>query len=297
MAAELHAPRLRDLPRSGADPGRLADAAQLLARSRRPLIVAGGGVHYAGACEALAEFASRNEIPVAETQAGKGALAHDHRWNAGAIGVTGAESANRLAADADLLLLVGTRLQDFTTGSGALFRDAVRPVVAINVARHDAVKYGALALDGLKFALVIRSGRVMAEGGWVFACVVDDAADAAQRKALAAIASGEAGGRPAVIRTTLVKDFRGVEFRPIAFESEGLRRRTEIPGVLAYEIEGVVSRNGSGEPYYIDNVAHSAGRRLALARSKETHLHGFGLALDMAGAGNNAHYAPFSWSS
>ncbi|HWJ04877.1 MAG TPA: 3D-(3,5/4)-trihydroxycyclohexane-1,2-dione acylhydrolase (decyclizing) [Steroidobacteraceae bacterium] len=146
--AAFFAPRLRDLPRSGADPGRLADAAHLLARSRRPLIVAGGGVHYAGACEALAAFASRNEIPVAETQAGKGALAHDHRWNAGAIGVTGAESANRLAADADLLLLVGTRLQDFTTGSGALFRDAVRPVVAINVARHDAVKYGALALQG-----------------------------------------------------------------------------------------------------------------------------------------------------
>jgi hypothetical protein len=81
------------------------------------------------------------------------------------------------------------------------------------------------------------------------------------------------------------------------FESEGLRRRTEIPGVLAYEIEGVLSRNGSGEPYYIDNVAHSAGRRLALARSKETHLHGFGLELDMAGVGNNGHYAPFSWSS
>ena len=88
-----------------------------------------------------------------------------------------------------------------------------------------------------------------------------------------------------------------MQFRPIVFESEGLRRRTEIPGVLAYEIEGVVSRNGSGEPYYIDNVAHSAGRRLALARSKETHLHGFGLELDMAGAGNNGHYAPFSWSS
>jgi hypothetical protein len=168
---------------------------------------------------------------------------------------------------------------------------------SLQVYRVDEGKYGALPLNGLKFAFVIRSGRVMAEGGWVFACVVDEAADAGQRKALAAIASGEAGGRPAVIRSTLVKDFRGVEFRPIVFESEGLRRRTEIPGVLAYEIEGVLSRNGSGEPYYIDNVAHSAGRRLALARSKETHLHGFGLALDMAGAGNNGHYAPFNWSS
>jgi hypothetical protein len=168
---------------------------------------------------------------------------------------------------------------------------------SLQVYRIDEGKSGALALNGLKFAFVIRSGRVMAEGKWVFACVVDDAADDAQRKALAAIVSGEAGGRPAVIRTTLVEDFRGVQFRPIVFESDGLRRRTEIPDVLAYEIEGVASRNGSGEPYYIDNVAHSANRRLALARSKETHLHAFGLDLDIAGAGNNGHYAPFSWSS
>jgi hypothetical protein len=168
---------------------------------------------------------------------------------------------------------------------------------SLQVYRIDEGKYGALALNGLKFAFVIRSGRVMAEGGWVFACVVDESADGERRKALAAIASGQAGGRPAIIRQNLVKDFRGVEYRPIVFEAEGLRRRTEIPGVLDYEIEGVVSRNGSGEPYYIDNVAHSAGRRLALARSKETHLHAFGLDLDMAGAGNNAHYAPFNWSS
>jgi hypothetical protein len=137
----------------------------------------------------------------------------------------------------------------------------------------------------------------MSEGGWVFASVVDESADSEQRKALGAITSGEAGGRPALIRQNLVKDFRGVEFRPIVFESDGLRRRTEIPGVLGYEIEGVASRNGSGEPFYIDNTAHPANRRLALARSKETHLHAFGLDLDMAGAGNNGHYAPFHWSN
>jgi len=137
----------------------------------------------------------------------------------------------------------------------------------------------------------------MSEGGWAFACVVDDAADAAQRKTLAAIASGEAGGRPGLIRDNLVSDFRGVEFRPIVFEAEGLKRRTDIEGVLAYEIEGVASRNGSGEPFYIDNTAHPANRRLALARSKQTHLHAFGLDLDIAGAGNNGHYAPFSWSN
>jgi hypothetical protein len=168
---------------------------------------------------------------------------------------------------------------------------------SLQVYRIDEGRFGDTPLDGLKFALVIRSGRIMAEGKWVFACVVDDAADEAQRRALAAIAGGEAGGRPAVIRDNLVEDFRGVRFSPILFESDGLRRRTEIPGVLAYEIEGVASRNGSGEPFYIDNTAHPANRRLALARSKRTHIHAFGLDLDLAGAGNNGHYAPFSWCS
>ncbi len=76
-----------------------------------------------------------------------------------------------------------------------------------------------------------------------------------------------------------------------------LKRRTDIEGVLAYEIEGIASRNGSGEPFYIDNTAHPANRRLALAPSKETHIHAFGLDLDLADAGNNGHYAPFSWSN
>ena len=168
---------------------------------------------------------------------------------------------------------------------------------SLQVYRIERGHCGDVKLDDLAFALVIRSGRVMAEGGWAFACVVDEVADGEQRKALGAIASGEAGGRPAVIRQNLVKDFRGVEFRPIAFEAHGLRRRVEIPGVLGYEIEGVASRNGSGEPFYLDNTAHPANRRLALARSKETHLHAFGLELDMAGVGNNGHYAPFNWSS
>jgi hypothetical protein len=168
---------------------------------------------------------------------------------------------------------------------------------SLQVYRIDEGKYGDLPLNGLKFALVIRSGRVMAEGKWVFGCVVDESADGARRNALAAIASGEAGGRLAVIRQKLVEDFRGVEFRPIVFEGNGLGRRTDIDGVLEYEIEGVASRNGSGEPFYIDNTAHPANRRLALARSKQTHLHAFGLDLDLAGVGNNGHYAPFSWSS
>jgi len=156
---------------------------------------------------------------------------------------------------------------------------------------------GETTLDGLKFALVIRSGRVMADGNWIFAGVVDDSANEMQRTALAAIVAGEAGGTPAVIRQNLVSDFRGIEFKPIEFHMDALKRAALIPDILTFEIEGVLSRNRSGEPLYIDNTGHPANRRLALARSKETHVHGFGLDLDMVGKGNNGHYAPFAWTA
>ncbi len=168
---------------------------------------------------------------------------------------------------------------------------------ALMVYRVERGRRGDVPLDGLKFAFVIRSGRVMADGGWVFAAVVDESANSAQRAALAGIASGEAGGPPQLIRDNLVKDFRGVEYKRIDFTMDGLKRATEIPGVLAFEIEGVASRNRSGEPYYIDNTGHPANRRLALARSKKTELAGFGLSLSMVGKGNNGHFAPFNWSA
>ncbi len=162
------------------------------------------------------------------------------------------------------------------------------------VFRIDEGSYGSTKLDGLKFALVIRSGKVMADGNWIFAGVVDERADEAQRQALAAIVGGQAGGSPAFIRENLVSDFRGIAYKPIEFDLEGLKRSTVIPDVLSFEIEGVASRNRSGEPFYIDNTAHPAGRRLALARAKEMHMHGFGLDLDLVGKGNNGHFAPFS---
>src|ERR1700724_1975568 len=144
------------------------------------------------------------------------------------------------------------------------------------VVRIDAGSYGDTALDGLSFALVIRSGKVMADGSWIFVGVVDERADEAQRQALAAIVCGQAGGPPAFIRENLVSDFRGVELKPIEFPLDGLKRSTVFSDVLSFEIEGVASRNRSGEPFYIDNTAHPANGRLALARSKQTHVHGFG---------------------
>ena len=165
------------------------------------------------------------------------------------------------------------------------------------VFRIDGGRYGDMTLDGLKFALVIRSGKVMADGNWIFAGIVDERANDAQRQALAAIVSGEAGGPPGFIREHLVGEFRGVAFKPIEFNLDGLKRSTVIPDVLSFEIEGVTPRNRPDQPMYLDNTAHPVNRRLALARSKETHLHGFGLDLDIVGKDNNGHFAPFAWAA
>jgi hypothetical protein len=168
---------------------------------------------------------------------------------------------------------------------------------ALMVYRIDRGRHGDVSLDTLKFALVIRSKRIMSEGGWVFGCVVDETASEAQRQALGSIVSGKVGGPPQMIRDNLVSDFRGIEFRSIDFTIDGLRRATEIPGVLAFAVEGVASRNRSGEPFYIDNTAHPANRRLALARASKIEVKGFGLDLSMIGKGNNGHYAPFAWAA
>jgi 3D-(3,5/4)-trihydroxycyclohexane-1,2-dione acylhydrolase (decyclizing) len=142
------APQMHRIIRTGADVFALQQAAGRIRKARRPLIVAGGGVHYSGAATALAAFALKLQIPVCETQAGKGALPWDHVCNVGAIGVTGSTAANTLAAEADLIIAIGTRLQDFTTGSGLLLGNSVTEILSINVARHDLVKRSALRLQG-----------------------------------------------------------------------------------------------------------------------------------------------------
>ncbi|MFL5076292.1 MAG: 3D-(3,5/4)-trihydroxycyclohexane-1,2-dione acylhydrolase (decyclizing) [Microvirga sp.] len=140
------AERVWRLRRIRPDERELVDAAALVGRAKKPLIVAGGGVHYAEAAETLKRFAEAHDIPVAETQAGKSALPHEHPLNMGAIGVTGTSAANALAAEADVVLAVGTRLQDFTTGSWALFRNPETTIIGLNVQNFDAEKHGALPL-------------------------------------------------------------------------------------------------------------------------------------------------------
>ncbi|WP_171175472.1 3D-(3,5/4)-trihydroxycyclohexane-1,2-dione acylhydrolase (decyclizing) [Ruegeria sp. HKCCD8929] len=128
------------------DERELARVANAVKAAKSPVIVAGGGVHYSGACAELQAFAEKHQIPVVESQAGKSVLAWDHPLNLGPVGVTGASSANAVCEEADLVLGVGTRFQDFTTGSWALFKNPVRQLVSLNVAAYDAVKHGALPL-------------------------------------------------------------------------------------------------------------------------------------------------------
>lgn len=125
----------------------LADVAKLIRGAKRPVIVAGGGVHYAQATDALAKFAETHNIPVTETQAGKSVLPWDHPLNLGPIGVTGGEPANTVCAEADVVIGVGTRFQDFTTGSWGLFANPERKMISLNVAAYDAMKHGAVPLN------------------------------------------------------------------------------------------------------------------------------------------------------
>ncbi len=114
--------------------------------AKTPLIIAGGGVHYSGACEALKAFAETHQIPVAETQAGKSALPWDHPLNLGSIGVTGSAASNAVAEAADVIIALGTRMQDFTTGSWSLFKNPDRRFLAVNVAPYDTHKHNSLPL-------------------------------------------------------------------------------------------------------------------------------------------------------
>ncbi|HEX3786024.1 MAG TPA: 3D-(3,5/4)-trihydroxycyclohexane-1,2-dione acylhydrolase (decyclizing) [Pseudonocardiaceae bacterium] len=141
----LFEPVLHRIPRPRPDRTALAKAAEILATARRPLLVLGGGVRYSGATATALAFAQRHGIPMVETTAGRTLVPHDHPLHAGPLGITGSSSANVMAARADVVLAVGTRLQDFTTASWTVFSADAR-MVALNAARFDAVKHGAVAL-------------------------------------------------------------------------------------------------------------------------------------------------------
>lgn len=156
-------PRVWSIPRPRPDAEALAEAVELLKTAKKPLIISGGGVRYSLAEEAVAKLALERGIPMSETIAGKGAVTHDHPAHVGPIGILGSTSANALAAEADVVLAIGTRLMDFTTGSWTVFDHDAR-IVGINAARWDAVKHRSLAVVGDALATVTELDAAL--GDW-----------------------------------------------------------------------------------------------------------------------------------
>ncbi len=145
--AEFFEERTHIIRRITPDEREIAAAANALRNAKRPMIIAGGGVQYSGAVEQFTDFAEKHAIPVVETIAGRANMVATHALNIGPIGVTGSDSANAIAEEADVILAVGTRLQDFTTGSWTAFaKDA--QFVSLNAARHDAGKHMSLPIVG-----------------------------------------------------------------------------------------------------------------------------------------------------
>jgi 3D-(3,5/4)-trihydroxycyclohexane-1,2-dione acylhydrolase (decyclizing) len=138
--------RVWTIARPRADRDQLARAVSLIKGSKRPLIVAGGGVIYSGATDALAKLVEATGIPVGETMAGKGSLRYDAPGALGAVGATGTAGANIMAREADLVINIGTRLSDFTTASKTAFQDPEVSFISINVSAFDAAKHGAVSL-------------------------------------------------------------------------------------------------------------------------------------------------------
>ncbi|MER5323944.1 3D-(3,5/4)-trihydroxycyclohexane-1,2-dione acylhydrolase (decyclizing) [Streptosporangium roseum] len=163
---ELFRRRVWHVARPVPEPAALARAQDLLRRSRRPLIVAGGGVKHSQASRQLAAFAARHRIPVTETQAGKGAVPYDHPYAAGAIGHTGSAAANTLAREADLVIGIGTRYSDFTTASRTLFAGAA--FLNINVTAFDAAKHAGqmLVADARQALDALEPGDWSADPAW-----------------------------------------------------------------------------------------------------------------------------------
>ncbi len=144
---EFFARTVHEIPRPRPDRRRVAEAVKLLKAAKKPLIIAGGGARYSGAEELVASFALEHGIPITETIAGKSTVHHDQPAHAGPIGIVGSTSANALAAEADVIIAIGTRLMDFTTGSWTVF-NAHAKFISLNAARWDATKHRALGVVG-----------------------------------------------------------------------------------------------------------------------------------------------------
>ncbi|MDB5666524.1 3D-(3,5/4)-trihydroxycyclohexane-1,2-dione acylhydrolase (decyclizing) [Cypionkella sp.] len=159
-------PKVWKIRRPEPDADELAEAIAAIKSAKNPVIVAGGGVIYSGAEADLAAFSSAHNIPVVETQAGKSSLDHDHALNFGPVGVTGAASANTVCENADLVIGLGTRFQDFTTASWTLFKNPTRRILSINVAAYDSYKHGAINLTSDAKVALQAIGKLLGNQKW-----------------------------------------------------------------------------------------------------------------------------------
>ncbi|MGI9337380.1 MAG: 3D-(3,5/4)-trihydroxycyclohexane-1,2-dione acylhydrolase (decyclizing) [Gammaproteobacteria bacterium] len=172
-------------------------AAEVLTRAKKPLVIAGGGAHYSLATAEVCAFAKKHGLPVAETVAGRGCLRFDNPQNVGPIGVIGSASANNLAADADAVIAIGTRLQDFSTGSWSIFANPQMRLITINTARFDAHKHRAAAVIGDAKECITELSAAL--GKWKAGGKWQDKARKEYRlwnKVVKAHTDGKAGGEP-----------------------------------------------------------------------------------------------------
>ncbi len=155
--------------------------------------------------------------------------------------------------------------------------------------------YGAMTLDGLGFIVLGFTPEAMGMGNWSVGIIADERASTEQRDAIAAIASGAAGG-PMSALSGLVGKVLGIESAPIRFDRTGARWSVSASSFVEMAAEGATGINPKAtEPLYLDNTGHPAADRFALARASKSHVHALGLSWDDASGGNNGQYAPFSW--
>jgi hypothetical protein len=157
--------------------------------------------------------------------------------------------------------------------------------------------YGDVRLDGIAFIVLGFTPEEMAKGNWSVGLVIDDRADAEQREAVTAIASGAAGG-PMAPLSGLIGKFLGAEQAPIRIDRSGLKFTVKAGGLVDMAAEGQKGIDpGATEPMFLENTGHPVSNRLALAHASKSHVHALGLAWDDPGGKNNGHYAPFNWRS
>jgi hypothetical protein len=161
--------------------------------------------------------------------------------------------------------------------------------------RIDEGEKSGVKLDGLSVIVLLYAPKAMIEGDFTVGLIVDERADDEQIQAIAAIASGEAGG-PMAALAPLVGKMAGIERRPISFESSGLRYSVKAGELVDQACEGVGSAANPDEPIYLENVAHPVSSKLALAKATKSRMHAFGIDWDDSSGTRNGHFAPFSWA-